>query len=363
VKAYVKKLIDRFQQQSLVTSVPGHFDPHREFVIFLYSVLFGRQPEDGAVEHWNGFLSQGLSYEALFESLWRSDEFKDKVPNNLFFKAPPHIVHETQPNALITDQYLSEIIELVKADPLSLLEIASVRSWLAARRYHDLKAQSGIDRLDESEFVVPHTIEYNERTLESYVALDRSAAMILPLLSIGRVAENVAKLRVLSIGPRTEIELFALLAAGFRLENIELIDLFSYSPYFKLGDMHDLPYGDDSFDVIILGFVLAYSTRPEIAVKEVVRVAKDRAIISIGYGRHEESSRPTESARSRRDSLELRVTHSVQTTVDLLNFFGPNVGSIYFKCEAEKPYSQFTNRILAIFELAKNRDMQPEPYP
>ena len=361
MKAYVRKLVGRFQQRSTATPEPAPIELHRRFIGFLYSILFGRQPEEGAIKHWSGFLSQGLSYEALFESLWRSDEFKDKAATSLFFKAPPRLVNESRPNAFITDQYLSEIIELVKTDPLSLLEIASVRSWLAARRYRDLKADTEIERLGETEFVVPHTIEYNERTLEFYVALDRSAAMIVPLRSIGRVAENAPNLRVLSIGPRTEMELFALLAAGFRLENIELIDLFSYSPYFKLGDMHNLPYETDSFDVIILGFVLGYSTRPEVAVKEVLRVAKHRAIISIGHGRQQKSTVPTESAASGRDLLELCVTYSVETTDDLLNFFRNNLGPIYFKCEAEKPYSQFTNRIFAIFEVAKNPTIHREP--
>jgi hypothetical protein len=360
VKAYVRQLVGQFQQRSAVTPEPAPIEVHRRFVAFLYSILFGRQPEEGALEHWSGFLSQGLSYEALFESLWRSEEFKDKAGTSLFFKAPPHLVREARPNALITDQYLNEIIELVKADPLNLLEIASVRSWLAARRYRDLKADTEIERLDENEFVVPHTIQYNERTLESYVALDRSAAMIFPLRSIGRVAENVANLRVLSIGPRTEMELFALLAAGFRLENIELIDLFSYSPYFKLGDMHNLPYEANSFDVIILGFVLGYSTRPEVAVKEVLRVAKDRATISIGHGRQQTSTAPADPAPGGRDSLELCVTYSVETTDDLLNFFRNNLGQIYFRCEAEKPYSQFTNRIFAIFEVAKNSKIHQE---
>jgi Methyltransferase domain/Domain of unknown function (DUF4214) len=353
VKEYLRKLVRAAPKPAEGLS-EARVDVHRDFVVFLYSVLFGRRPESGAVEQWSGLLSQGLSYEGLFESLWRSEEFKDKAPHSLFFKMPPRMVDESHGGALITDQYLSEIIELVKADPLRLLQIPTVRSWLAARRYRDLTVDRPIQRRSENEFIVPGTIEYNERTLESYVSLDRSAACIQPLLSIGWIAQDIANLRVLSVGPRTEMELFALLAAGFKLENIELLDLFSYSPYFTLGDMHELPYKNGMFDVIILSFVLGYSTRPEVAVGEVRRVAKDRAVVSIGHSRQQKSTGPVESG-SGGGSVELSLAYSVETTADVLDFFGPSVGSIYFRSEPEVPYSQFTDRAIAIFELLKRQ--------
>ena len=47
-------------------------------------------------------------------------------------------------------------------------------------------------------------------------------------------AKNFKNLKVLSVGPRSEGEIFNLFANGFEFKNIVGIDLFSYSPLIKL---------------------------------------------------------------------------------------------------------------------------------
>ena len=42
-----------------------------------------------------------------------------------------------------------------------------------------------------------------------------------------------------------------LTSAGFDPANIRGLDLISYSSMVDVGDMHDLPYEDDSFDIVI----------------------------------------------------------------------------------------------------------------
>jgi ubiquinone/menaquinone biosynthesis C-methylase UbiE len=51
------------------------------------------------------------------------------------------------------------------------------------------------------------------------------------------------------------------------------VDLISYSPWITPGDMHKLPFDDNTFDIIVLGWVLGYSSTPGQVANEVLRVA------------------------------------------------------------------------------------------
>ena len=96
-------------------------------------------------------------------------------------------------------------------------------------------------------------------------------------------------MRVLSIGSRTEAELFSLVNAGFALPHIECVDLFSYSPYIKIGDVHHLAYSDAAFDIVVCGWVLEFCNDAAKACSEIKRVTKNGGIICIG-GMHHPSS-------------------------------------------------------------------------
>ena len=105
-----------------------------------------------------------------------------------------------------------------------------------------------------------------------------------PLMSIDRISSRIGKIKVLVIGPKLESEILSIRSYGIPKKNIDAIDLISYSPWVKSGDMHNLPYEKCTFDVIISGWVIAYSDNKQRAVDEMVRVAKDGAIIGIGVG-------------------------------------------------------------------------------
>ena len=98
------------------------------------------------------------------------------------------------------------------------------------------------------------------------------------------------KLKLLSIGPRAEGEIFNLFAHGFELNNITGLDLFSYSPYIKLGDMHKLEFKDEEFDIVLMGWCLGYSNNKKLALSEVKRVIVKDGVIMIGYSVNREQS-------------------------------------------------------------------------
>lgn len=91
------------------------------------------------------------------------------------------------------------------------------------------------------------------------------------------------KLKILSIGPRSEGEIFNLFANGFELKNIAGIDIFSYSPLIQLSDMHNIKLEDNKFDIVLMGWCLAYSNNKVKAINEAKRVLKKDGSLIIGY--------------------------------------------------------------------------------
>ena len=110
-----------------------------------------------------------------------------------------------------------------------------------------------------------------------------STNLLLEPAKIKFKKSDFKNLKVLSIGPRAEGEIFNIFAHGFELKNITGIDLFSYSPLIKLGDMHSLDFKDEEFDIILMGWCLAYSNNKKKALSEVKRVLSKNGLLVIGY--------------------------------------------------------------------------------
>ncbi len=70
---------------------------------------------------------------------------------------------------------------------------------------------------------------------------------------------------------------------GRKWKNIFAIDLFTYSNLIKLGDIHQSKYSDNFFDIIVCGWVLTYSNDFEKIVEELIRITKNKGLISIGF--------------------------------------------------------------------------------
>lgn len=198
--------------------------------------------------------------------------------------------------------------------------VALARYWwfaLLLRRLRSLDLQSAD--------VATHTVWHNLKGLTD-LAGSRSSKLIRPLSVIDPVLHLGKSARVLTIGPRTEGEILNLLAHGFCLEQIRGLDLISYSPWIQLGDMHAMPYGDDSFDVIIVGWAIAYSENPRKAIQEIVRVARDGAVIALGVEYHPLSADELEAATG----YTAGARHRIRSTAELAEFFGGHVDKAYF---------------------------------
>ena len=115
----------------------------------------------------------------------------------------------------------------------------------------------------------------------------RSNLLINPLLSCSYIDKK--KSRILSIGPRTEGEIFNIISKGFLKKNITSIDLQTYSPLIQLGDMHEMNFDSNTFDLVLCGWVMTYSYNRQKAINEIIRVCKNDAIVCIGSSFHKET--------------------------------------------------------------------------
>lgn len=84
---------------------------------------------------------------------------------------------------------------------------------------------------------------------------------------------------VLCVGCRNTLELDRFHAKGF--DDVIGIDVFSQREDIKVMDMHEMTFRDNSFDVVYASHALEHSYDVKRVVDEVVRVARDGAIVGV----------------------------------------------------------------------------------
>ena len=191
----------------------------------------------------------------------------------------PKLHYRLLPTAFFVHFVLIHLRDL----PRQLLTVDIVRMVICLPRYLVLYILLRRKRFSPliTDAVSRDTIEHNMRGVGE-LAAPRSHLLIRPIVTIGHVADNIRDLRVLSIGPRAEGEIYNLIGYGFRRKNIIGLDLFSYSPYIQVGDMHAMEFPDDYFDVVISGWVLGYSDDKQKCADEMMRVTRKGGVIAIG---------------------------------------------------------------------------------
>ncbi len=244
-------------------------------------------------------------------------------------------------NLELTMQDIEAVAEHFKHRPQDMFLIDFARQHIARRRY--LEAKDRLKISDDHDSIWDDAISHNLGGLDTFGAVARTNRLIRPLYAIDRVFANARHLKALCVGPRTEMELLSLVGQGFQPGNIKGLDLFSYSPWIEVGNMHNMPFADNSFDVVIAGWVLTYSSDPERACREFLRVAGDRGIIAIGATALSAADQAVEpTGRSK--------IHYPRTD-DLLKIFGDAVRNVYVRHESESPDEE--GRTIVIFDVRK----------
>ena len=215
-----------------------------------------------------------------------------------------------------------EMQNILSRSPADVFLSWQCRQFIARDRWRKTPQNLKIHH-SASTGVMPGTVRHNstEVMTDTFGSARRSQRLLNPLSALDPVFAGAHDLHVLSIGPRTCMELFHLMALGFRPENIKALDLISSDPMIETGDMHAMPYPDESFDVTISSWVLNYSSTPQTAVDEMVRVTKPHGLMAIGvtYAPQDQQPDPT-------------IMGSMQRSAeDLIRLMGPRIEQIHFQ--------------------------------
>jgi SAM-dependent methyltransferase len=217
--------------------------------------------------------------------------------------------------------------------PRQLLTVDLVRLIICTPRYVFLYLILRRKKFaaDITDGVSKYTIEHNIRGMGELSA-PRSHLLIRPLISIDHVAKNARNLKVLSVGPRVEGEIYNLIGYGFSSKNVLGLDLFSYSPYITVGNMHAMEFPDGHFDVVISGWVLGYSDTKQKCADEMLRVTKKGGVIALGNS----FSRRTEDDIEHNAGFWVGSREIVTDLAYIEGLFGISPDQAYFRYDGSK---------------------------
>ncbi len=233
--------------------------------------------------------------------------------------------------------------------PLWVAAISWIRFvWYAKvlrrARFYDLASA-------QTAFIAEHTVSHNYKGLQLNAIRAFSGErpdLLLRLLStIDRLSPDND--RILFVGPRAESELLIARSYGFRKQNIRGLDLISYSPQVDLGDMHRMPYGNNSWNAFVLGWVLAYSENPAAACKEIIRTARPGALVAIGVQYHPLSPEEIGKRLGYIPGAKIRL----ESTKQILSLFGDHVGPVYVSHDIDDHRRNQPGDILLVFSIKK----------
>jgi SAM-dependent methyltransferase len=125
------------------------------------------------------------------------------------------------------------------------------------------------------------TITYNVSAFEYDAVFGMARRMSLLLFPTAAILkDHLNSARVLIVGPRTEDDIFWARSLG--MFNTIGLDLFSYSPLIQVGDIHNSGIPDQSYDAVLLGWMISYSSEPKKVVGECLRILKPGGLLGIG---------------------------------------------------------------------------------
>jgi hypothetical protein len=234
------------------------------------------------------------------------------------------------------------IVNFIQNNSAELFKIPQIRAMITLNRLSQIDDSQVKVYEKPDDAVLDFTIGHNLAQIKSPSALLRPSMLINPLCSIDFIYRHLRNLKVLTVGPRNECEIFTLIAGGFLPENITALDLLSYSKFIDLGDMHEMPYEDDRFDVVLLPWVIGYSNDIPKAIDETMRVAKPGAYIGIGG-----ECNPEDRDKETGEYIQ-RVWHR---TDSLLEMFGDQVNQVILRQDVHPALLGHVQHVTVIFTL------------
>ena len=173
---------------------------------------------------------------------------------------------------------------VTKLNLIALLRITGIRLFVVKTRYRFLKKNLRVKN-DGSESIGEKTLSHNLSAFEeddsAFGCGQRMGLLIYPVVAYNTFHSiDKGKQKVLIVGCRTEDDIYWMKSYGFQ-QTIGL-DLISYSKHVLIGDIHKTEFKDESFDVVMLGYMIAYTKDPLTVVKECRRILKKGGLLGIG---------------------------------------------------------------------------------
>lgn len=119
---------------------------------------------------------------------------------------------------------------------------------------------------------------YSRAAFSNYQPLERVRWLLLMLAGI----PDNPKDSLLIVGPRFESEFIIAEGLGWRRRDIIGLDLLAYSPRVVIGDMHAMPFSNETFSHVSCGWTLSYSRKPNVAASELIRILVPGGYLAIG---------------------------------------------------------------------------------
>ena len=165
------------------------------------------------------------------------------------------------------------------------------------------------------------TVNHNKTAFTKFPLTDFTMLRMDRLIAITKSIEFVGNhSNFLIIGPRTESDIMKMIY-NYPKASISAIDIISYSPWIDLQDAHSTNFPSNNFDCILSGWVLKYSKDKEKMMTEMVRLVKNKGLITIGieyYNDQIEILKKTKSSGFLKEDENFEEVNSVKDITALL---------------------------------------------
>ena len=244
---------------------------------------------------------------------------------------------------VLPKNFVEQAINYLLSNPQLLLNIPDIRKEFSRMRFIEEKNVSTIDV--EPTGNIKNTISHNLKGVDPAVTNWRPYGLMYPILALHQVKVNIKDVKVLIVGPRNEDETIWYITMGVSPENIVGLDLISYSEYIKIGDMHEMPFENNSFDVIVYSWVLGYSSSQRKALSEGARCLRSGGFLAIG----EEVSSPSSKADL---SYDLD-GNEIVSAKEMANLLPPEIAwEVVFKTEPDHEEVNRVGHVCCVFRKA-----------
>ncbi len=214
-----------------------------------------------------------------------------------------------------------------------LVALPRTRRWLFLTRLRYFRARGKLRTL-ASAGSFPETVSNNLSSVST--SSHRNLRLFRPLSVIETLSPHS---KVLVIGPRNEYDLFLLLTCGFEWDNIEGLDLISYSNKIKLGDMHAMPYPESIWDAVVIGWTLSYSHQPQQAAREIIRVTKNGGLVAVGVTYNTLNEQELKEVFGSTIHDWKLLPERINTVDQILALFGQSVDTVFFRHDSPNKIS------------------------